>query len=85
MAHPVLALRKLLLATAGLGMTTYIQTFSLFFCRSFTNLSLWIEVREEWKEESCVEANAIIRSFLTLLQLSYRRSQLRIMKGKMVI
>lgn len=47
MAHPVLALRKLLLATAGLGMTTYIQTFSLFFCQSFTNLSLWIEVREE--------------------------------------
>lgn len=29
-----------------------------------------------------METNAIIRSFLALLQLSYRRSQLRIMEGE---
>jgi len=32
-----------------------------------------------------VETNAIIRSFLTLLQLSYRRIQLRIMEGETAI
>lgn len=38
MAHSVLVLRKLLLAAAGLGMTTYIQAFFLLFCMSFTNV-----------------------------------------------
>lgn len=51
MAHPVLALRKLLLATAGQGMTTYIQTSFLLFCLSFTNLCYGYRLEKSEKKE----------------------------------
>lgn len=50
MVHTVLALRKLL-ATAGHGMKTYIQTFFSLSCLSFTDLCYGYRLERSEKKE----------------------------------